>query len=254
MLVRKPLLLGCLVAVGMAAGACGTGPKLELPSPGPEHYSSLNPVAIHAVSHREMVVTGTLTRNDGVPEGLILTSQTGGLKWHRCAVEVHDLKHLNFQTLFFSDRLRGWVGGLRVDGRGRTRPVIFLTEDAGNHWREVPLLQDPEVTVTAIHSLAFTSDSEGSVACTLRDPDSGETRGTTYATLDGGLTWVVESFREPPSVPFQAQTRSMVDQQSGFRLRRSPYPGVTFVEATASEGRDWMPVSELSVSGLATYY
>jgi hypothetical protein len=41
---------------------------------------------------------------------------------------------------------------------------------------------------------------------------------------------------------------------NGFQLRRSDRPGVTIVEVTASGGKDWMPVSELSLSYVPSFY
>ncbi|MEE2713926.1 MAG: hypothetical protein VX913_14240 [Planctomycetota bacterium] len=248
---RLPVLT---IILALTLAACGSGPKLEIPTPGEHRYTSLEPLAIHAVSVEEFIITGSLTRTDGTPEGLILTTHTGGRTWRRLAAEVHDLKRTTFQAVFFSDRLRGWVGGVRVDAQGRARPVVFRTDDAGNHWSAVTLIQDPEAMVSEVHSLAFTSDRQGSVTVTLRDPATRETRETTFMTDDAGRSWTVGAYREKPTVPFRDQTSSMVDRERGFRLRKSQYPGVTLVEATISEGRDWMPVSELSIGALATYY
>ncbi len=252
--LRTTRLPALIITMVLTLAACGSGPPLEIPTPGEEVYTSLEPLAIHAVSVEEFVITGSLTRTDGTPEGLILSTHTGGRTWRRLAVEVHDLARTTFQTVYFADRLRGWVGGVRVDSQGRARSVLFRTEDAGNHWSEVGLVQDPEATVSEVHSLDFTSDSVGSVSVTLHDPTTSETRETTFATGDGGRSWVVAAYREKATLPFRDQTSSMVDRERGFRLRKSRYPGVTLVEATISEGRDWMPVSELSIGALATYY
>lgn len=254
MSLRTTRIPALTMTLALVLTACGSGPKLEIPTPGEENYTSLEPVAIYAVSTQEFVVTGSLKRTDGTPEGLILTTQTGGRTWRRLGCEVHDLGRVTFQAVFFSDRLRGWVGGVRVDPQGRSRPVVFRTEDAGNHWTEVALVQDPNATVSQIHTLAFTSDTEGAVSVTLTDPASGETRETTYNTSDGGRSWSVGVYREQSDAESRQQSQSMVDRQRGFRLRKSRYPGVTLVEATISEGRDWMPVSELSLGALSTYY
>lgn len=243
------LLLASLVLVG-----CGHGDRLEVPSPGEENYTSLDPVAIHAVSTRELIVTGSLTRKDGTPEGLILSTSDAGKTWRRLGVEVHDLRRVTFQDVFYADRLRGWVGGVRVDVQGRARPTVFRTEDGGNRWRETALVQDPEAVVSEVHSLAFVSDTDGTVGVTMKDPKTGATRETLFITDDGGRSWTASQYREKPRLPFHDQTTTMVDERRGFRLARSRYPGVTNVEATISQGQDWMPVAELSLGALSTYY
>ena len=240
------------VIVVVLAGCGGT--HLEVPTPTRELYSSLDPVAIHALSTFELYVVGSVTLNDGNPEGLILASETGGRTWRRLAVEVHDLGRTTFQTVHFADRLRGWVGGLRVDDRGRTRGVVFRTEDGGNHWRETMLVQDPNVLISQIHSIAFVSDLEGAVVLSILAPGAKEPRQTAYVTRDAGRTWSVASYREVAKVPFVDHSRSMLDVKRGFRLRKSKFPGIHVIESTVSEGKDWMPISEISVAALNTYY
>lgn len=248
-----PRFLVILLAAALVS-SCGVGPELEVPTPAEDGYTALDPVAIHAVSSRELYVAGSMSRIDGTPEGLILATETAGRTWRRLAVEVHDLGRLTFQCVFFSDRLRGWVGGIRVDDQGRTRGVIYRTQDGGNHWREVPLIQEDDVLISELHTLVFTSDSEGSVGVSLSEGSTGEITETTFSTNDAGRSWSVTAYREKAKVPFRDNTRSMVDEQRGFRLRKSELPGITLVEATASEGKDWMPISQLSLSALHTYY
>jgi hypothetical protein len=83
---------------------------------------------------------------------------------------------------------------------------------------------------------------------------SGERAETTYVTEDAGRTWNVSSFRESVALRVSDGSSSMVDDTQGFRVRPSNLPGVTQFEGTASGGRDWMPLCELSVRDLDTYY
>lgn len=245
--------LAALLAIGFLGG-CGSGPHLEVPTPGDEHYTALRPLALHAVTAKHVVVIGNIERNDGTPEGLILQSESGGATWHRRAVEVHDLGRVSFQSVYFGDRVRGWVAGIRVDTEGRTRPIIFRTEDGGNHWRETFLPQDPELVATEVHNLLFTSDRDGAVGVSFTDPSSGQEKESFFVTQDAGRSWVVSTWRQDPKQPVYDQTQSFVDPKLGFRLTRTDYPGITIVETTGSGGQDWMPVCELSLSLLSTYY
>jgi photosystem II stability/assembly factor-like uncharacterized protein len=213
----------------------------------------LSATAVHGVTAQVAIVVGSLLRNDGIPEGLILATETTGRTWRRLATEAHDLNRVTFQAVYFGDRLRGWVAGIRVDSQGLTRAVIFRTEDGGNHWREGTLLGDQELLVSSVHSLQFSTDRDGMVTVMVATP-AGERAETTYATEDAGRTWNVSSFRESVALRVSDGSTSMVDDTQGFRVRPSDLPGVTRVEGTASGGRDWMPLCELSVRDLDTYY
>lgn len=230
-----------------------SSPRLVVPAPGAGEYASLSPAAVHAVTPQALVVVGSLERTDGTPEGLILSSETSGRTWRRLGSEVHDLRRVVFQTVYFSDRLRGWAGGVRVDPAGSTRAIVFRTEDGGNHWREVPLLLDPELIVTLVHSLAFSSDTEGTVTAMVTLP-GGERKETRFGTTDAGRTWNVLQFRDSVALRATDESVSMLDDIQGFRIRTTDLPGVTSVDATASGGRDWMPIAELSARNLDTYY
>ena len=180
------LALACLPLAG-----CWSGPHLEVPTPAPAQYGALRAMAIHAVSINEAFIAGNLLLLDGVPEGLMLRSEDGGRTWVRMGFEVHDLRRVTFQTLFFADRLRGWVGGIRVRDDGATLPLIFRTFDGGNHWREMALPMDPGMLVTEIHSLAFANDETGLVAVQTADPDTLKVTETWFGTADAGRTWEV---------------------------------------------------------------
>ena len=232
--------------------SCST-PPLVAPAPDSTEYSSLEGRAVHAISPHAMVVVGNLYRQDGTPEGMILSTETDGRTWRRYASEVHDLRNLVFQTVHYTDRLRGWVGGVRTDADGQTRAVVFRTSDGGNHWREVPLLIGNEMALESLHSLNFTSDTDGSIVALGRDTD-GALKETEFSTTDAGRSWLVSRYREGVAVSVESETTSMVDEQRGFRVRPSQLSGVAVVEATASSGLDWMPVCDLTVRNLDTYY
>jgi photosystem II stability/assembly factor-like uncharacterized protein len=255
--VRKPiahLIAAPAVLFLSFLGACGTGPHLEVPTPGEENYTALRPAAINAVSAAEVFVVGEMVRTDGTPEGLILLTETGGQTWRRLAVEIHDLRRTSFQAVYFIDRLRGWVAGIRVDSVGRTRPIIFYTDDGGNHFREAYLPQDPSLIATEAHNLLFTSDRDGAVGVSFTDPKTGKSGETYFVTQDAGRSWIVSAYRQDPKQPFYDQTQTFIDAKRGFRLVKTTYPGVTMVETTGSGGEDWMPICELSLGALSTYY
>jgi photosystem II stability/assembly factor-like uncharacterized protein len=218
-----------------------------------DEYSGLVATAIHGVSPDVAFVVGNLVRTDGVPEGLILGTETRGRTWRRMATEVHDLARVNFQTVFFGDRLRGWVGGVRVDAVGNTKAVVFRTQDGGNHWREAALLGDEGLLVSAVHSLRFTSDSEGTITVMVI-ADTGERSETTYITQDAGRSWSVNQYRASVALRATDESTSMVDESHGFRVRPGDLPGVTVLHGTASGGRDWMPICDLTVRNLDTYF
>jgi photosystem II stability/assembly factor-like uncharacterized protein len=227
---------------------------LEIPTPSEERYSSMHPVAIQAVTSSHLIVVGNMVRHDGTPEGLVLFSEDGGRRWRRAGVEVHDLSRTTFQSVFFIDRVRGWIGGIRVDESGRAQAIVIRTEDGGNHWRKGTLPQDTSLIANDVHGLGFTSDREGTIAVTSIDPVTKQERETTFLTQDAGRSWVVSTWRQEPKQALYDQTQSFVDSKLGFRIVATSYPGVTTVETTGSGGQDWMPVCDLSLEALSTYY
>lgn len=250
---KRRLVVFALSAAALA-GCRSSGDRLHVPTPGPENYRSLNPAALHAVSPKEIYVVGHLACLDGTPEGLILSSETGGESWRRHAVEVHDLRRVTFQCVTYADRLNGWVGGIRTDAEGRTRPTVFRTEDGGNRWREFRLPQDPGLLALQVHDLVFTSEADGAVGVTFAETPGGPEKESYFVTQDGGRSWVAKSYREAPKAPVYDQTVSFIDEMRGFRIVPTTAPGVTRLEVTGSGGKDWMPVQDLQVADLATYY
>lgn len=248
----KTLSAVLLPLVGLVS-CSGPGPHLHVPTPEHGQYTGLEIRSIAAVSAREVWVVGWLLRADGTPEGLILGTESGGTRWRRQGVDTADLDGVVLHSVFFTDRLRGWVAGTRVRD-GRTVPICLATRDGGGHYREISLPENPESTVTEIHSLHFTDDSNGSlrVSCVLGG--GGETFENAYTTADGGRTWLVSEYRAAVTAPFHDQTEAFVNDDLGFRVRRSEIPGLTVVYTTGSGGRDWVPISEMSLDHLPSWY
>jgi photosystem II stability/assembly factor-like uncharacterized protein len=214
------------------------------------------PGAITSLSPSDAVVAGSLLRHDGVREGLLLVTRSQGKAWKRVASEVHDLRGVTFQTIHFNDRLRGWVGGIHEDANGATEAFVFRTEDGGNHWRRDTLVMDPTVRKTLVHSLVLADENNGLVRVRF-DTAEGE-RENTFLTNDGGRTWQVaeDGFRIAPAPPIRDPrvSFSSLAKREGWRLVSTELPGVTVVEQTANGGQTWMPVQELSVGAMASYY
>ncbi len=89
------------------------------------------------------------------------------------------------RTLYFSDSLKGWVGGDSGE--------IFFTNDGGMSWT-----QQQTNTTSRIMRLFFLDDNR---AWVLAWADVGIGENTFFGTeilktIDGGLEWVVEPYRE----------------------------------------------------------
>jgi hypothetical protein len=147
-------LLASLVLAVLLSGCKSSGPHLVVPTPPHSRYVAINPHALHALSANDVWVVGDLATTAGTPEGLILWTDDGGRRWHRAASEVHDLGNLSFTSIFFTDRLRGWIAGRRVTPEGVQRAVVFRTKDGGNHWNEVTLPARDAAAIEDIHSTA----------------------------------------------------------------------------------------------------
>lgn len=245
------------VAVILVLGGCkGTGTHLVVPTPPASRYVAVNPVAIHALSRNDLWVAGDLATTGGTPEGLILWSNDAGNRWRRSGSEIHDLGNLTFSSIYFTDRIRGWIAGKRITAEGVHRGVVFRTVDGGNHWTEVTLPAGDQVAIEDLHSIAFKSDTDGEVVVAYRDPATSNVTESVYTTVDGGRVWSISSFAQAAKAP--ASDRSLcyfnVTKTNAYRLRRSERPGVTVVEETASGGKDWMPVSEISLSYIPSFY
>jgi photosystem II stability/assembly factor-like uncharacterized protein len=244
------------LAALLLGGCKGTGTHLVVPTPPAATYTSINPVAMHALSARDIWIAGDLTTVEGTPEGLILWTDDGGKRWRRAGSEIHDLGNLRFTSIFFIDRLRGWIGGKRVLPEGQQRAVVFRTKDGGNHWTEATLPARDDSVIEDLHSIAFRSDNEGEVLVSFRDSKTSEVKESIYQTNDGGRAWTVSSHLQEPKAKTDDRSVSYFNaaKTNGYRLTRSPRAGVTVLEVTASSGKDWMPVSEFSLSYIPTFY
>jgi photosystem II stability/assembly factor-like uncharacterized protein len=250
------LVLAVLLVPALLAGCKVPGPHLIVPTPPSSRYVALDATAIHALSTTHIWVAGDLITTGGAPEGLILWSTDAGKRGHRAGFEIHDLSNVTFTDIYFTDRMRGWVAGRRVTAEGVHRAIVFWTLDGGNHWFEVTLPAADQVAIEDVHSVGFKSDTEGQLVVSYRDAKTSTVTETVYQTNDGGRTWAVSTFAQPPKAKTDDRAVSWfnVAKTNGFRLRRSERPGVTVLEETASGGKDWMPVSELSVSYIPSFY
>lgn len=255
----RPIIAAIVAAMAVAVllGGCkGTGTHLIVPTPPHARYVAVNPHAMHALSTTDVWVAGDLTTVCGAPEGLILWTDDAGQRWHRAGAEIHDLSNLTFTSVFFTDRLRGYIAGRRIMPDGVQRAVIFRTKDGGNHWNESVLPARDDAVIEDLHSVSFKTDTEGEVVVAYRDAKTSEIRESVYATIDGGRVWTVTSFLQEPKAKTEDRAVSWVNvgKTNGFRLQRSTRPGVTVLEMTASGGKDWTPMSELSLSYVPSFY
>lgn len=246
-------LMICAVFVATFA-ACRNEPGLRMPTPEFGDYVSIRPTAIHAISTRELVVSGYVQYSDGTPEGLVLMSSNGGCGWRRLAFEHVNLARTRLDCASFADRLRGWVAGVRVDAKGLTEAVVLRTEDGGSHWRHsVVPVKGESIVITGIQSLKRDTDSEGVVTLTCVDPKSGEARESAFKSSDGGMSWKGLTWMQPCAAPITDFSTSSLGSGQAWRLRSAADGATTFVEITANDGQSWLPVSEISLGALASY-
>jgi photosystem II stability/assembly factor-like uncharacterized protein len=254
--VRPAAWFSALALLVAALGCKGPGPHLVVPTPPSARYTALNPVAIHALSEKDVWLVGDLSTSCGAPEGLILWTNDAGRRWHRAGSEIHELGNVSFTSVYFTDRVRGWVGGRRVTPEGVQRAVVFRTTDGGNHFSEVTLPAADGAAIQDVLAMSFDSDLKGEVVVSYRDSKDNAPTESVYATMDGGRIWTVSAFAQAAKNRNDDRTLSWFDKTkaNGFRLRRSARPGVTVLEVTATAGKDWMPVSEMSLSYVPSFY
>ena len=106
-------------------------------------------------------------------EGTILKSTDGGDTWTDLSMEVP----YTFNTVFFTDTLTGFVGGLYI-----SQGVIFKTTDGGNQWTE--MLKFPG---SSINDMVFVDDTTGYAAGGWIE------NGLLLKTTDFGETWENQS-------------------------------------------------------------
>ena len=103
----------------------------------------------------------------------------GGAHWTALNMPV-----VSFSSLFFSDRLHGWILGTLVSPDQTVTVHLYWTSDGGDNW--VPLPQPP----------AWEFAGKGGFAdFAFRHPAEGWSGGmtpnqaTVYSSVDGGLSW-----------------------------------------------------------------
>lgn len=234
--------------------ACSEAPVLELPTPSHDRYSAIVPTAVHAMSTREMVVAGHLMCVGGAPEALVLLTSDGGKTWRRHAVEFTPIQGLRLDCISFVDRLRGWVAGIRVNAAGHTQAIVLRTEDGGNHWRESMLPLQTDLVLTGIRAMKRETDNDGTIAVATVDAKSGEARECVFKSGDGGRSWMGVTWMQACNGPAPDFSTFMLGSGQGFHLRSGTAQGTTLLEITGNDGASWMPVTEISLGALPSYY
>jgi photosystem II stability/assembly factor-like uncharacterized protein len=115
----------------------------------------------------------------GGVESVYRTSD-GGVTWTALSMPV-----ASFASLFFSDRLHGWVLGLQLSPDQIVSVHFFSTSDGGDDWTALP--QPPAWQFGGkggSSPIAFRGGQEGWLG--------GGTPGqaTVYSTIDGGISWL----------------------------------------------------------------
>jgi photosystem II stability/assembly factor-like uncharacterized protein len=122
-------------------------------------------------------------RNNGLialgGTGAVYRTTDGGAHWTALTVPA-----FSYSSVFFSDRLHGWILGTVLSPDQRTSASeFFSTSDAGAHWSALP---SPPGFVLAgkggFSEVAFRGPSEGWMGGFAQ-------QSTVYSTIDGGVTW-----------------------------------------------------------------
>jgi photosystem II stability/assembly factor-like uncharacterized protein len=111
--------------------------------------------------------------------GAVYRTGDGGAHWTALTVPA-----FSSSSVFFSDRLHGWVIGTVVSlDQGTSESRFFSTSDAGDHWAALP--QPPAFLFAGkggFSEVVFRGPSEGWMG--VAAPQS-----MIYSTIDTGLTW-----------------------------------------------------------------
>jgi photosystem II stability/assembly factor-like uncharacterized protein len=113
--------------------------------------------------------------------GDVYRTQDGGARWTVLATPA-----LSYSTVFFSDRLHGWVLGTAPLPDPRSFEYkFFSTSDAGDHWVALPQAPSGQFIGKggALNTFAFRGPNEGWIGGGTPD------RATVYSTIDAGKTW-----------------------------------------------------------------
>lgn len=114
---------------------------------------------------------------DGVQS--VYRTHDGGANWSALSMPV-----ASFASLFFSDRLHGWVLGTQVSPDQSVSEHFYSTSDGGDDWVALPPPPAWQFGGKGGSSaVAFRSAQEGWMG--------GEAQGqaTVYSTIDGGISW-----------------------------------------------------------------
>ena len=122
-------------------------------------------------------------RNNGLIElggtGAVYRTGDGGAHWTALAVPT-----FSYSSVFFSDRLHGWILGTLVSLDQRTSESrFFSTSDAGDHWAALP--QPPALLFAGkggFSEVVFRGPSEGWMG-------GAAAQSMAYSTIDAGVTW-----------------------------------------------------------------
>jgi photosystem II stability/assembly factor-like uncharacterized protein len=111
--------------------------------------------------------------------GTVYRTEDGGVHWTALT-----MPNYSFSSLFFSDRLHGWILGTVFAPNQRIADTrLFSTADAGDHWNSLP--QPPGWQLAAkggFGTFGFRSPSDGWLGGLAE-------QATVYSTIDGGITW-----------------------------------------------------------------
>jgi photosystem II stability/assembly factor-like uncharacterized protein len=112
--------------------------------------------------------------------GAVYRTHDGGVHWTALTMPA-----FSYSTLYFSDRLHGWVLGTALSPDPRTfETSLFSTSDAGDHWVALP--QPPAWQFAGkggFSAFAFRGPNEGWIGAGTANEAS------VYSTIDGGTTW-----------------------------------------------------------------
>ncbi len=160
----------------------------------------------------------------------------GGAHWTALT-----MPSFSYSSLYFSDRLHGWVLGTVLSPDQGTVFKFLSTFDAGDHWVALP--QPPKWQFAGkggFSNFAFRTPSEGWIGAATPD------RATVYSTIDGGMTW------QAHVLPVTAGKGGFA-QGSGPLLASSVYmlPGAGVLAVT--EDLNASPVGLTSFDGGSTW-